>query len=71
MTRRRLKGARLCALFVMCFGLLTACDDPATPVTGPGQVTQPPAPPPESTDAPYLNRAIFPLAGATEFTTAN
>ncbi|MGK0361851.1 MAG: hypothetical protein ACI9U2_004169 [Bradymonadia bacterium] len=66
---RLLSGAPLFALLVLCFGL-TACDESTEP-EGPGAVTQPPTPPPESTDAPYLNAAIFPVAGATEFTTAN
>lgn len=70
MTWRRLMGAPVCALFLLTSGLLTACDAPSEP-SSPGEITQPPAPPPESTDAPYLSRDIFPLAGATEFTTAN
>ena len=73
MSWRRLT-APLCALLVMCFAL-TACDEstPAGPTgpTGPGEGVSPPAPPPESGAAPYLDTAIFPLAGETEFTTAN
>lgn len=37
----------------------------------PGLPPTPPVAPPQATDAPYLDRAIFPAVGQTQFTTAN
>jgi len=76
MTSRRAVTSALMLLLFALFG----CENS----TEPGPTTASPAPtppnaerpdprpvPPTSTDAPYLDRAIFPAVGETAFTTAN
>lgn len=62
--------AHLCAL-ILALAFTTACDEGAAPAPPVKEVTAPPTPPPASTDAPYLDRSIFPLEGTSAFITAN